>query len=74
MSYIVTGGGHVDREKDAADDRWAKEDNPVAFVRTPLHHAAEVDMAIMANSDAVIISAGSFGFWGVCTAPVACGP
>ena len=69
LSYILMGGGHSDRKRDVGDFLWAQNNIPVSFIPTPLYHMPSLDMAIMVHSDAVIISAGSFGFWGVSATP-----
>ena len=75
MVFIVMAGGNEDRGDDRNDYDFAQKWIPVPFVPTPIQHTPQVDLAIMAYSDAVVISSGSFGFWGaylnnkICVAP-----
>jgi len=75
MTYIVMAGGNEARAMDESDYNFADEHIPVRHMPTPLHHASYLDLAILAYSDAVVMSGGSFGFWGgylnhdVCIAP-----
>ena len=75
MLFIVMAGGNVDRREDRQDYAYARQHIPVRLVPTPISHTPATDLAIMAHSDAVVISGGSFGFWGaylnhkICIAP-----
>ena len=64
FTFIVMAGGHDDRNLDGSDYRFAQEHIKVPYVPTPLRHPPHLDLAILVYSDAVIMSGGSFGFWG----------
>ena len=64
MTFILLAGGSEKRAEDHVDYEFARDNIPVPFVPTPINHTPHVDMAIMAYSDAVVISPGSFSFWG----------
>ena len=65
LTFILMGGGRDNRRRDVEDYQWVRRHvSKVPFEEIPLTHRPALDMAIMANSDAVIMSSGSFGFWG----------
>ena len=75
MTYIVMAGGNTHRNLDGWDYYFARQHIKVPYIPTPISHPPHLDLAILAYSDAVVMSGGSFGFWGgylnhdVCIAP-----
>ena len=75
VAYVVLAGGNYNRSADVQDYSYAQRSIRVPFVPTPVTHDTQLDLEIMAQADAVVVSGGSFGFWGAylnnrrCVAP-----
>ena len=65
MTLIVMAGGHDNRNLDREDYAFATRHIPFPFVPTPVNHPPALDLALMVYCDAVVMSGGSFGFWGL---------